>query len=131
MLSLVVCASNKCQLHAHVLSVRATLVILAIYKILNLSSVYVCTYVCECVSPSGRKQCRDYGSISNGERILNGTTEGSVVIFRCHDDFDLLGSRQLVCGSDGLWSASWPDCLKCELATIYLVSISCYSNTDV
>ena len=59
-------------------------------------------------------ECRDYGSIPNGERIIEGTREGSIVIFRCNEDYDLLGNQQLVCGSDGYWSAAWPVCRKCE-----------------
>ncbi len=63
---------------------------------------------------AGIGECRDYGSIPNGERIIEGTSEGSIVLFRCHEDFDLLGNRQLECGSDGYWSAAWPVCRKCE-----------------
>lgn len=64
---------------------------------------------------AGIGECRDYGSIPNGERIIEGTREGNIVIFRCNEDFDLLGNRQLVCGSDGYWSAAWPVCRKCEI----------------
>ena len=64
---------------------------------------------------TGLGECRDYGNIPNGERIIEGTREGNVVIFRCNEDFDLLGNQELVCGSDGGWSGAWPLCRKCEL----------------
>ena len=64
----------------------------------------------------GIRECRDYESIRNGERIIEGTREGSIVIFRCNEDYSLLGSQQVVCGSDGYWSDHWPVCRKCELA---------------
>ena len=67
---------------------------------------------CTC---TGLGECRDYGNIPNGERIIEGTREGNVVIFRCNEDFDLLGNQELVCGSDGGWSGAWPLCRKCEL----------------
>lgn len=63
---------------------------------------------------SGLGQCRDYGNLDNGYRIIDGTTEGSTVAFGCNDGYDLLGNRQLTCRSSGLWRGAWPLCVRCE-----------------
>ena len=63
---------------------------------------------------SGLGQCRDYGNLDNGYRIIDGTTEGSTVAFGCNDGYDLLGNRQLTCASSGLWIGAWPQCVRCE-----------------
>ncbi len=58
------------------------------------------------------RECRDYGDLANGMRILNGTREGSIVGFRCNDGYSILGNRQIVCGGDGEWQSKWPLCIK-------------------
>ena len=62
----------------------------------------------------GLGQCQDHRTINHGFRILNGTTEGSTVVFGCNEEFDLLGNQRLTCGSNGLWTGSWPTCVKSE-----------------
>ena len=60
----------------------------------------------------GLGQCRDYRGIENGRRVLEGTSEGDTVTFICNEGFNLLGNRQVECGSDGDWIGSWPVCIK-------------------
>ena len=61
----------------------------------------------------GAGRCTDYGSISNGLRILqSGTNEGDTVVFRCNSGYILLGNREVMCNSDGTWSGPWPMCAR-------------------
>lgn len=62
----------------------------------------------------GLGECRDYGDIENGRRVLEGTREGAIVTFICNEGFNLLGNRQVQCGSDNYWIGAWPVCREGE-----------------
>ena len=74
------------------------------------------------INSAGIGRCTDYGStqIQNGYRTIEGTTEGDMVAFGCSDGYDLIGNRQLTCGSNSLWTGAWPICARgqCSNASV-------------
>lgn len=54
--------------------------------------------------------CGDPGVPSNGRRMGDVFSSGSVVFFRCFDDYDLIGSKYRTCQSSGRWSGTQPTC---------------------
>ena len=78
---------------------------------------------------AGLGRCTDYGStqIQNGYRTIEGTTEGDMVAFGCNDGYDLIGNRQLTCGSNGRWIGAWPICARgqCSVIPCYAIVSHC------
>ena len=54
--------------------------------------------------------CGDPGTPENGRRIGDDFSVGSVVFFKCFDDYDLVGSAYRECLSTGVWSGTQPTC---------------------
>ncbi len=56
--------------------------------------------------------CSDYDDISFGHRNITGTLPGDTVTFGCDEGFELLGSPELTCETNGNWSGAWPMCVR-------------------
>ena len=54
--------------------------------------------------------CGDLPDPINGTVILNGTVEGSIANYTCDEGFLRDGPVVRMCGSDGMWSGSTPQC---------------------
>ena len=54
--------------------------------------------------------CGDPGVPSNARKIGDVYSVGSVVFFRCYDDYDIVGSKYRVCQENGVWSGTQPTC---------------------
>ena len=54
--------------------------------------------------------CESPGILVNGMVTSNGTYVTSVATFTCDFGYELIGSRQRVCQSDGTWSNMVPRC---------------------
>ena len=72
-------------------------------------------------------RCTDIGflsgsSTSGGVVCYNRSTEGSMAVYYCNDDFILMGNKARVCQSDGNWNSSTPQCNP-EEAGMYTPSV--------
>ena len=58
-------------------------------------------------------QCPDPGMPTNGRRLVTGEKfeVDDTVLFMCSDDYQLDGSRVLVCQEDGTWNHPTPSCI--------------------
>ena len=56
--------------------------------------------------------CSDPGVPTNGERIGNDMTMGSVLYYECEPGYMPNGETKLVCGDNGAWSAAMPTCTR-------------------
>ena len=54
--------------------------------------------------------CGDLPDPINGTVTLNGTVEGSIANYTCDGGFLLDGPVVRMCGSNGMWSGSTPQC---------------------
>ena len=54
--------------------------------------------------------CGDLLAPINGSVTLNGTVEGSIANYTCDEGFLLDGPVVRMCGSNGMWSGSTPQC---------------------
>ena len=54
--------------------------------------------------------CGDLLAPINGSVTLNGTVEGSIANYTCNEGFSLDGPVVRMCGSNGMWSGSTPQC---------------------
>lgn len=71
------------------------------------------------------RNCGSPGNISNGQYSGNNLTYNSRVTFECDSGYVLLGSRTIVCQSNGRWNDSIPECEESdELPTSGLLSSS-------
>ena len=46
----------------------------------------------------------------NGQVTTSGTTFNSMATYSCDEGFNLVGSRAVTCGLDGVWTPSSPTC---------------------
>ena len=54
--------------------------------------------------------CSDLPDPINGSVTLNSTVEGSIANYTCDEGFLLDGPVVRMCGSNGMWSGSTPQC---------------------
>ena len=47
---------------------------------------------------------------ANGRVSVTGNSPGDTATYTCDSDYDLVGSRILTCGDDGMWSDTPPTC---------------------
>lgn len=57
--------------------------------------------------------CGPLGSIEHGQLILvdNRTTYDAKAVYKCENNYTLVGKDVRTCGADGVWSGQQPQCL--------------------
>ena len=77
-----------------------------LYSILHSIKFYLNNVLCIFIGIN----CESPGILVNGMVTSNGTYVTSVATFTCDFGYELVGSRQRVCQSDGTWSNMIPRC---------------------
>ena len=71
-------------------------------------------------------RCEDPGVPDNGRRIGNNLEIGNTIYFQCHDGYELVGERSIVCLPGPVWSARGPFCRIITGKKYFLFRHYCY-----
>ncbi|KAG8455052.1 hypothetical protein GDO86_001318 [Hymenochirus boettgeri] len=76
------------------------------------------SYICTCIPPyrgNGKKclepiKCKNPGELENGNYSGNNFSVGNQLMFSCHEGYDLIGKRKVICLESGEWNEVLPYC---------------------